>query len=521
MPRPTCRRLAFAVALSCPLAAQAPDRPAALGPALDRALQLDQGGRFWGAVAVARGGEELLAKGYGFADYRDRPITADTRFEIASVSKQFTAVAVLRLVQKGRLQLDATLGDLFAAVPADKAAITVHQLLTHTAGLSPRAGVPYAWRGDRAAYVARILGEPLATAPGAAFAYANVGYALLAAIVEEVTGGSFEDWSRVEVFAAAGLRDTGFVGDEALQDPARSTVRLGDPNLRVAADWSWGWGYRGMGGVVSTARDLLRWNRALRRGALLEDATLAAFLQVAKDDYACGVFVAATERGTRRVHHSGSVAGYRAWLVNLLDEDADVVVLTNDQCDPRAVAQVLEQTLLPSPALTLTIDTGPYEVGNHRSCELGDAARLRVAVVDGGFAIALVDGARDDHEAARLVVPKHRAAKVQAQLEAAIRGARADGVEAVEAGLYLSVYPADARTLELGDGLELNVMPRYRGMGEGGKPVVDERVTFVVVDSARGIWPVMVKLGPRAAAQLLEDVDRARAAVEAAAPRAR
>jgi CubicO group peptidase (beta-lactamase class C family) len=234
------------------------------GAALDADVQRASGGAFWGVVLVAKGGETLLAKGYGNADYASRPNAPDTLFEIASTSKSFTAAAILKLEMDGKLRVDDPIAKHLKGVPKDKRGITIHHVLTHTSGLSPNVGVPYASTVSRPEFIRFVLSKPLESAPGEKFAYCNSAYALLAAIVEEVTGKSFEEYSRKKLFEPAGLVDTGFIGDEAL-DGARVTVRR--ERLRpgaTARDWFWGWGYRGMGGVVTTAQDLLRWDRALR-----------------------------------------------------------------------------------------------------------------------------------------------------------------------------------------------------------------------------------------------------------------
>src|SRR5262245_10023396 len=222
----------------------------ALGKQIDEAVAAATDGDFWGTLLVVRGGQIELAKGYGFRDYESKPNTPDTLFEIASTSKQVTATAILRLEQQKRLKTSDSIAKYFKDTPADKTAITIDQLLHHTAGLDPDIGVAYSWVGSRDEYLAVILKKPLIGTPGAKFFYSNVGYALLAAIVEVVTGRPFEDYVRKELFAPAGLVDTGFVQDEALVKSDRVTKRhsdVGDPDW-TAAKWFYGWGYRGMGG---------------------------------------------------------------------------------------------------------------------------------------------------------------------------------------------------------------------------------------------------------------------------------
>jgi len=482
-----------------------------LGARIDRAVQRATAGGFWGAVLVARGGDVVLAKGYGFADYGSTPNTPGTLFEIASVSKQFTAAAALTLVDDGRLALSDTLADVFgpAAVPPDERAITVEQLMTHTAGLGERAIVPYAWPGDRAALVEALLAPPLAARPGARFAYSNGGYALLAAVVEEVAGAPFEDYVREAVFAPAGLEATGFVGDADLAEGRTVSARL-DPARpgATALDWHWGWGYRGMGGVVTTAEDLHRWDRALRGDAVLSPEARVELLRPRAAGYAGGWFVEATPRGTTRVHHGGGVAGYRANVVRYLEEDALVVVLTNDAGDLGAVTGAIEERLFPPPRLRAALDIGPYAAEASGAVRLPGRGRWRVEAAEDGVLLRLEDG-RTDHVLARLELPPGPARGFADELRRA-RAARPAGAAGVAVGVYLGRYgDLDDGRLELTDDLELIAMPRYRGVEADGTEVVDERATVVLVDRARGGWPLMVHTGDAAAGALADSIEAA------------
>ena len=164
-------------------------------------------------------------------------------------------------------------------------------------------------RIPRKAYLKRVLGEPLLSEPGAKFEYSNVGYALLAAIVEEVTRGPFEDYCEKHLFKPAKMRDTGFIGDRDLAKTKRASARKGDRG-KTAAEWHWGWGYRGMGGVVSTVHDLHRWDRALRSGKVLDDATREILYRPAQ----ARLRLRLEDRGDRPRHAQGAPLGQRARL---------------------------------------------------------------------------------------------------------------------------------------------------------------------------------------------------------------
>lgn len=454
---------------------------------------------FWGSVLVARGGEIVFAKGYGMADFDEAPCTPTTLFELASVSKQVTSAAVLHLAQRKKLSVDDTIDRFFKDVPSDKKGITVHQLLTHTSGLNPE-GVGYADPVARDAYVKRMMAKPLVTDPGVTYAYSNVGYALLGCIVEEASKTSFEKYCEKHLFKPAGMKDTGFIGDRDLIKSKRVSVRRDASGTdRTAADWNWGWGYRGMGGVVTTVLDMHRWDQALRSDGVLDETTREIYYTPALNGYACGWNVATTERGTQRVSHTGGVKGYKTNYVRFLEDDAMFVVLGNVGNDAFAVARAIEPLLFEPVKMEALLDAGGYEMGEHGNVALGPKATWKASKKKGGLLLRLVDG---KHVAMELRAPLGVASKLLADLDQAIatREPGDDGSPAaVEAGLYFVRYPRGVKKHELSAGLAVSIKPEYRGRGEDGAPIVDERVLFVLDDRKSGAWPVMVKMNVNAA----------------------
>lgn len=306
-----------------------------LGRKIDEAIRGAGGEKLWGVALVAVKGEVVFAKGYGFADYKAVPNAPDTLFELASVSKHVTAAAILRLEQQKKLKTSDALDKFFPKAPKDKKKVTLDHLLHHTSGLSDSLGVSYAWPGTRDAYAEQMLAPALVGTPGAKFSYSNVGYALLAAVVEVVTGKPFEDYVRKELFGPAGLTETGFIDDAALKKLGRATVRKCDDcePTWTAVDWWWGWGYRGMGGVVTSARDFVKWDRALRGDKVLGAAAKAKYYTPALDDYACGWKTGRTPRGKPTATHSGGVRGYAIEVTRGLEDDFLVLFFSNGACD--------------------------------------------------------------------------------------------------------------------------------------------------------------------------------------------
>lgn len=472
-----------------------------LGRRLDEAIRAAAGEKLWGAVLVAKGGEIVLSKGYGFADYRAKPVAPDSLFELASASKQVTATAILRLEQQKRLATTDRLTKFLKDLPADKRAITLDHLLHHTAGLSPELGVPYAWTGTRDAYVKEVLGKPLVATPGARFAYSNVGYALLAAVVEEVTGKPFEDYVRRELFAAAGLKDTGFILDERLVKSDRVTRRACDDCQAdwTAASWFWGWGYRGMGGVVTTTLDVLAWDRALRGEKILGAPAKKKLYAADKEHYACGWKVESTDRGTTKASHSGGVRGYATLISRWLEEDVVVVFLSNGKCDPYAVERAVDGLLFRPPTLSAVLDVEGLEANANGAYEYAEGLAIEAEKRGATVSIRLRHGSK---VLATITAPPGVAAKAADDLDQAAAASSyptPDEPAVLVGGLYLGFIPDHASHISIDDGLSLEVLDHYVGRSPTGETVEDPRAVLILKSTGHGGWPLMVKLNPKAA----------------------
>ncbi len=476
-----------------------------VGAKLDRAVQTTSRGGFWGTVLVAKGGEVLLAKGYGNADYATVPNTSTSLYEIASVSKMFTASAILKLEAQGKLKLTDTLGGLFENVPEEKKGITIRHLLSHTSGISPRFALPYAAKETKEEFLAKILAEPLESDPGDHFEYCNAGYALLAAIVEKASGASFEQYVRDEIFKPAGMTDTGFIKDEAL-DRKRATARLRDSEIDgTAADWHWSWGYRGMGGVVTTAWDLYRFDRALRDGKPLDAATQRKQATPEKENAGLGCFVDKTPRGTTRLSHTGAVAGYHALYARYLEDDLVVVILSNEACELEALEKGLLRVIFPPPTVSIAVDLSNVKV---KDGVLPRGTKWKASKVEAGVVLEIVSG---EASPAKLTFPLESAKALVSQLASTIESKETGKnhlgfTPDMESGIYTGAYEVENGKLERGS-LSFMVLPKYMGMTKDGRPIEDSRLTFVVVDESRGFWPVVVKMNLAAAKALKKDVD--------------
>ena len=341
--------LALHSILLLPLVSSNPD--AELRDRLASAFQRSAPDGFWGAISVVRDGKPVFEAAGGMADLEETPFTADTYVDVGSIAKSFTAAAALRLVDKKKLALDDTLGDVFRDLPPGKDEITIHQLLTHTSGL-PRGEAG----GDtRRGVVDRVLSHRLTSNPGQRHAYSNLNYLVLAAVVEEVGGKPFESFLRSEVFKKARLKDTDFVqglGFDAKRDSKRVYDWNGQTHSSSTATYfAWGWGFRGTTGVVSTANDLCRWVHELATGRVLKSKTRELVFSAEKGDYALGWHVRSTEGAPKKVWHGGSTQGYLTHLSYFPEEEIAVAVVGNGETDLREIDRALERALFPDAAL--------------------------------------------------------------------------------------------------------------------------------------------------------------------------
>ena len=307
-------------------------------------------GEFSGAVLVARDGRTLFEGAYGLAD-RERgvPNTLLTQFRVGSMNKMLTAVAALQLVQGGRLGLDAPLGTYLPDYPNAEVAskVTPHHLLTHTGGTGDIFGPEFAARRSELRTTAdylRLYGtRGLRFAPGTRWEYSNYGFMLLGAVVERVTGMSYDDYMVEHVLAPAGMTATGSAPEDSLL-PGRAVgyTRQLVPGALVSNAPTLP--YRGTpaGGGYSTVGDLARFAVALREHRLLDSAHTALLLggKVAIGPgvrYAYGFFDRVVG-GRRFVGHGGGAAGMNGDLAFEPNGGYVVVVLSN--FDPPAAGQV-------------------------------------------------------------------------------------------------------------------------------------------------------------------------------------
>ncbi len=366
-----------------------PDEPRAFCPAA--ASQIDAAvaeGMAQGApgivVQVARAGEVVFARAYGTANLEhNAPMTDETVFRLASITKQFTAAAVLLLVEDGLIDLDDRLSQYVPELPQARD-VTLYQLLVQTSGIPDYAEDPEGMRTravahtteEMIAWIARL--EPrLQFEPGTRWAYSNSNYALLGAVVERVSGLTLQQFAERRLFAPAGLTATRFdAPSDIVAHRAAGYRRDREAPSGFANADAISWTIPGAaGGLRTTAGDLLRWTDALFGGRVISEQSLQRMIAPGllsdgrttkfgmpeawqlglNSDYGMGVFISQSDAG-RRIWHKGDIDGFSTWLAHYPEHDVTIAVLQNSQsADIRsaAIEQAVEFAVLhdcrPSP----------------------------------------------------------------------------------------------------------------------------------------------------------------------------
>ncbi len=244
----------------------------------DAIVGLD-GDEFSGVVFVARGDVVVFQRGYGFADKKSNQIiTPDTVFDTGSVAKAMTAVAILQLADRNQLALDDNLAKFFPDIPADKRGITIHQMLTHSAGLPQYHGKGDFSKLSREKALEEIFEAELRFAPGSSYGYSNSGFTVLAAIIEDIANTTWMDYCKKNIIEPAGMRHTGFYGDPSFAEVGAAHGYVNGRDRRSPSDWRGPyWVLIGNGGLVTNAPDLLRWHRAIQDTVILSAASRDRF----------------------------------------------------------------------------------------------------------------------------------------------------------------------------------------------------------------------------------------------------
>jgi CubicO group peptidase (beta-lactamase class C family) len=330
---------------SAPVGVSQPAEPLSpLGQTLDNYLNdIVNAGWFQGSVLIARDGKIILSKGYGMADAaQGTPNSPQTRFRLASVTKQFTAAAIMILQARGKLNVQDSICSYLPDCPDAWRDVTIQHLLTHTSGLPNYTDfMTYEPSQMQPAtpdqLIARFRDQPLLYPPGSTYFYENSDYVVLGKIIEQVAGQSYADFLQASIFAPLQMHDSGVavgLGNQPGYAVGYGSVGAPAPPLDTSTLFS-------AGALYSTVEDMYRWDQALSSDVLLPAALRSEMFTPFLRDYAFGWRV--DRPGDRlRISHPGLIDGFATYIARYPDDHVTVIVLSNlDSADAAGIGDYL------------------------------------------------------------------------------------------------------------------------------------------------------------------------------------
>jgi CubicO group peptidase (beta-lactamase class C family) len=309
------------------------------------------------SLAVIGNGKVVYSKAYGLADLESRtPATTSTNYRLASVTKQFTAMAVLLLVDRGKLSLDSRLSDVLPGSPPYFQNVKIRNLLNHTSGivdyedLVPENATVQVLDKDVLSLLKRI--DSVYFPPGEKFKYSNSGYSLLALVVESISGQSFAEFLKENIFSPLGMNHTVAYqqGISTVENRAYGYSRSDSGFVRT--DQSITSAVLGDGGIYSSVEDLFKWDQALfteslvRPSLFLEALTPARLNDGSRTTYGFGWYIESYKNSTR-FFHTGDTQGFRNAILRMPDQQFTVIILTNrNEGEPIEIAKKIADLML-------------------------------------------------------------------------------------------------------------------------------------------------------------------------------
>ncbi len=301
-----------------------------------RLTSYTQRSEFSGSVFFAYDGKIILEKGYGLADRaNDVPNTPQTRFQIASLTKQFTAMSILILQEQGKLNVQDLLCSYYPDCPDAWQGITIHQLLTHTSGIRTFTQIPaYADWGTTPKTPDEIIAffrdEPMVFQPGESWAYSNSGYILLGWLIEDLSGLSYGEFLQNYIFAPLQMNDSGYDPDIVEGMAVGYYDKTSEPSFQGSPSVGFS-----CGGIYSTVEDLYLWDQALYTEQLIPQAALdavftpyAAAFDSPVPNYGYGWLIEKQD-GHRVYYHQGATDGFKAYIMRFPDDRITIIILSN------------------------------------------------------------------------------------------------------------------------------------------------------------------------------------------------
>ena len=321
---------------------------------------------FSGAISVIKKGKVIINKGYGLANKNTQTLNnPNTIFDIGSNTKQFTATAILKLVELDKLKLTDSLSQFFPNLPVDKRSITIHQLLSHTAGFTETIGKDFDKITQKLFFKKLFTSELLAT-PGEKYSYSNVGYSILGRIIELVTDQTYESFLNKHLFKPARMKQTGYLlpkwdTTQIAHSYNRGIIDSKSPIIQYQKDGEISWHLKANGGINSTQNDMLLWYNALKKNKIISKKSFEKLTTPytnypsGKLSYAYGWTVKTLENNIKRIAHNGSNGAYAHSVIWFPKEDIYIAYATNANSSKiefiaYAIAKIiLDKNYIPKP----------------------------------------------------------------------------------------------------------------------------------------------------------------------------
>jgi CubicO group peptidase (beta-lactamase class C family) len=307
---------------------------------------------FSGAVLVMKQNKVLLEKGYGLAD-REWNVanTAETKYRIGSVTKQFTAACILQLIEVGKLSLTDKLSKFYPDFPKGDS-VTIHMLLNHTSGIASYTDIKDFMNVatlslSKDSMISFFKNKPYNFSPGTKWSYNNSGYFLLGCIIEKISGLTYSEYLQKNIFDKLEMKNSGVDKlDSVLTMRARGYSRVGKKTIN--ADYiSMAWPFSA-GVLYSTVGDLYKWDRALYGNKILSKESLQKMFTPGKSNYGYGVIIDSLE-GHPRIWHNGGIPGFSTNFTRFMNDDICTVVFSNNESNTDFVAIALADILFDVP----------------------------------------------------------------------------------------------------------------------------------------------------------------------------
>ncbi len=308
---------------------------------LDKYLSELENVGFYGSVLVEINGEIVISKGFGFSDVEKQIKNSPTTvFDIGSITKQFTAAAILKLEMQGKLSTDDKISKYFDELPSDKQQISIHDLLRHQSGLKSNVGRDFEKISEEE-FLKKVFNSELQFPIGTSFSYSNIGYSLLAIIIEKTANQSYETYLYENLWKPSQMEMTGYTrptfDNNLLAVGYENDNKIwGKPTEKewdISAPY---WHLKGNGGILSTTEDLYKWHKCLLTEKVLSKAAKQKlyYPKLRKDEtensyYAYGWDVSKTNRNTTQVWHNGTNRILYADFLRFVDENVTFIMLSN------------------------------------------------------------------------------------------------------------------------------------------------------------------------------------------------